>query len=120
MASLHNQTRDYVVGSLDTPFDPDLWQAVLMRLNAHRGKYWANPNLGSRFYLMRRSKDVTRHRIIAKQYADEALADLIPTRVAAITTIATQSQKSRIDLNVEITKLTGDKQSIIYFVKVGS
>lgn len=119
MASLTNQTRDYILESLDAPFDADLWQAVLMRLNTQRGKYWANPNLGSRFYLMRRSKDVARNRLFAKQYADEALADLTPERVAAITTTVTQSEQSRIDLQIEITRLTGDKQSIIYFVKVG-
>lgn len=119
MANLSVNTRDYVIASLDLPFDVELWQSVLMRLNTHRGGYWANPNLGSRFHLMRRSKDVARNRLIAKQYADEALRDLMPARVAAITTTVSQLEKGRINLKIEITRLTGDKQSIIYFVKVG-
>ena len=119
MAKLDLKTRDYIVESLDENFDVDLIQAIIMRLNIHRGKYWADPNLGSRFYLLRRSKDVTRMLQIVKQYAEEALADLIPNRLQALVVSTTQSIKSRIDLHIEITRLTGEKQTIPYFVSVG-
>ena len=119
MAHLTTNTRDYIIESLDAPLDADLVQAVLMRLNVHRGKYWANPDIGSRFYLMRRAKDVPRNLLLAKQYADEALDDLVPARAQSIITTAQRIEKGRIDLHIEITRLTGEKQIIIYFIQVG-
>jgi hypothetical protein len=76
MAKIDIKTRDYIVESLDENFDVDLIQAIIMRLKIQRRKYWANPNLGSRLYLLRRSKDVPRNRLLAVQYAEEALEDL--------------------------------------------
>lgn len=119
MAKLDFKTRDYEIESLAENFDINLVQAVLLRLAIHRGKYWANKNLGSRLYLLKRSKDVARNRLLAKQYATEALEDLIPERIQDMDVIATQSEQSRIDLRIELTKFTGEKQTIIYFVPVG-
>ena len=119
MAEINLKTRDYVIESLNKKFDVSLVQAVIMRLLVHRGKYWANPNLGSRFYLLRRSKDVPRNLLLAEQYAFEALDDLLESRVEDIDITATQSEKSRIDLLIEITQLTGEQQTILYFVPVG-
>ncbi|AZN69314.1 hypothetical protein DX910_14710 [Acinetobacter haemolyticus] len=119
MANIDLKTRDYIVDSLDENFDADLFQAVIMRLNIHRGKYWANPNLGSRFYLLKRSKDVPRNKLLAIQYAEEALADLVPGRIADLDVTASQNERSRLNLHIEITLLTGQKQNIIYFVPVG-
>lgn len=119
MAHLTTNTRDYIIQSLDTPLDADLVQAVLMRLNVHRGKYWANPDLGSRFYLMRRAKDVPRNLLLAKQYADEALDGLVPARAQSLITTAKRSEKGRVDLHIEVERLTGAKQIIIYFIQVG-
>ena len=51
-------------------------QAVCQRLNIHRRKYWKDPNLGSRSYTLRRSKDVPRIVQLEQQYAEEALSDL--------------------------------------------
>lgn len=120
MAALTLDTRDYVLMSLDAAFAPDLEQAIFMRLNIQRGKYWANPNLGSRFYLLRRAKDVSRNVLLCKQYADEALEDLMPDRVASIVTRATQTVQSRVDLHIEVTHLSGSQQTILYHVPVGN
>lgn len=119
MAEINLKTRDYVIESLNQKFDVSLIQAIIMRLLVHRGKYWANPNLGSRLHLLRRSKDVPRNLLLAEQYAYEALEDMEDSRVVNIDVTATQSEKSRIDLLIEITQLTGEKQSILYFVPVG-
>lgn len=119
MAKIDLKTSDYIVESLDENFNPELIQAIVMRLKIHRRKYWANPNLGSRLYLLRRSKDVPRNKLLAVQYADEALEDLIPSRVADIDVTASQSERSRLDLHIEVTLLTGQKQTILYFVPVG-
>ncbi|MFW1840058.1 phage GP46 family protein [Acinetobacter gyllenbergii] len=119
MGIINLETKDYVLTSLDAAFNDDIVQSVCMRLNIHRGKYWADPNLGSRFYLLRRSKDVPRMLQTVRQYAEEALADLVPARVQALSVTANQTVKSRVDLNIEITRLTGEKQTIPYFVPVG-
>ena len=119
MAKIDLKTRDYVVESLDENFSSDLLQSIILRLSIHRGKYWANPNLGSRFYLLKRSKDLPRIRLLAIQYAQEALEDLKPSRVADIEVTASQSERSRLYLHIEVTLLTCQKQTIIYFVPVG-
>nr|DAE96194.1 MAG TPA: hypothetical protein [Caudoviricetes sp.] len=119
MGNINLETKDYVLTSLDAAFNDDVVQVVCQRLNIHRGRYWADPNLGSRFYTLKRSKDVPRMLQIVKQYAEEALTDLVPSRLQALVVSATQSVKSRIDLHIEITRLTGEKQTIPYFVSVG-
>ena len=67
---------------------------------------------------MRRSKDVTRTIQTVKQYAEEALEGLVPNRFASILVNAIQTVKSQVDLNIEVTQLSGQKQTILYFVKV--
>ncbi|MHA4952253.1 hypothetical protein FR838_18330 [Acinetobacter pittii] len=119
MANINLETKDYVLMSLDTAFSKDEVQAVCQRLNIHRGKYWANPNLGSRFYTLRRSKDVPRMIQIVKQYAEEALAGMVPDRFASILVNAVQTAQSRVDLNIDVVQLSGQKQTIQYFVPVG-
>ncbi|MCU4395973.1 phage GP46 family protein [Acinetobacter junii] len=119
MGTINLETKDYVLTSLDAAFNDDVVQVVCQRLNIHRGRYWADPNLGSRFYTLKRSKDVPRMLQIVKQYAEEALTDLVPNRLQDLVVSSTQTIKSRIDLKIEITRLTGEKQTIPYFVAVG-
>lgn len=119
MAAINLETKDYVLTSLDEAFKDDVVQAVCMRLNLHRGKYWANPHLGSRFHTFRRSKDVPRMLLLAKQYAEEALSDLVPSKLDSFSVFAKQSAVSQIDLEIEIIRLTGQTQKISYFVPVG-
>ena len=57
MGTINLETKDYVLLSLDQAFKDDVVQAVCQRLNIRR-KYWKDPNLGSRSYTLRRSKDV--------------------------------------------------------------
>ncbi|WP_333663198.1 phage GP46 family protein [Acinetobacter sp.] len=119
MGNINLETKDYVLTSLDAAFNDDVVQSACLRLNIHRGRYWADPDLGSRFYMLKRSKDVPRMLQIVKQYAEEALADLVPARLQSLIVSTTQTIKSRIDLSIEITRLTGEKQTIQYFVTVG-
>lgn len=120
MAVINLETKDYVLTSLDEAFHDDAVQMVCQRLNIHRRKYWGNSNLGSRFYTFRRSKDVPRMLLLAKQYAEEALADLIPSRLNAVQVSAIQTMTSQIDLTIEVTRLTGKTQKIAYFLPVGA
>ncbi|WP_151730363.1 phage GP46 family protein [Acinetobacter junii] len=119
MATINLETKDYVLMSLDAVFSKDEVQAICQRLNIHRAKYWAKPNLGSRFYTLKRSKDVPRMIQIVEQYAEEALAGLVPDRFASILVNAVQTVQSRVDLDIEVTRLSGQKQTIQYFVPVG-
>lgn len=119
MANINLETKDYVLTSLDDAFSLDVVQSICNRLNIQRGRYWANPNLGSRFYTLQRSKDVPRMIGLVKQIADEALAGLVPNRLSSINTVVTQTIRSRVDLTIDTVRLTGEKQTITYFVQVG-
>ncbi|MBF7683904.1 phage GP46 family protein [Acinetobacter sp. B5B] len=119
MANINLDTKDYVLTSLDAVFTQDDVQCICQRLNIHRGKYWANPNLGSQLHTLKRSKDVPRMLQLVQQYAQEALNDLVPSRLSDIVVSTSQRISSRIDLNIEVTRLTGQKQNIAYFVAVG-
>lgn len=119
MGTINLESKDYVLLSLDATFINEDVQCVCQRLGIHRGKYWRDPNLGSRFYLLQRSKDLTRNVLLAKQYAEEAILDMVPTRFQSIVVNATQTVKSRVDLLIDVTRLTGEKQTIPYFVAVG-
>ncbi|VXA54668.1 conserved hypothetical protein [Acinetobacter proteolyticus] len=119
MGNINLETKDYVLSSLNDAFSDDVVQSVYFRLNMRRRRYWANPDQGSRLYTLRRSKDVPRMLQTVRQYAEEALADLVPERLQSLAVSATQKVKSRIELNIEITRLTGEKQTIPYFVPVG-
>ena len=119
MGNINLETKDYVLMSLDSAFNDDVVQSACLRLNIHRYRYWADPNLGSRLYTLKRSKDVPRMLQIVKQYAEEALADLVPARLQSLIVSTTQTIKSRIDLSIEITRLTGERQTIQYFVPIG-
>lgn len=119
MATIDLESKDYVLLSLDAAFINDDVQCVCQRLGIHRGKYWANKNLGSRLYLLSRSKDLPRNLLLAKQYAEEALEDLVPSRFESIAVSAKQSEKSRVDLIIDAVRITGESQKIMYFVPVG-
>ncbi|CAD9194022.1 phage GP46 family protein [Acinetobacter bohemicus] len=119
MATIDLESKDYVLLSLDATFINDDVQCVCQRLGIHRGKNWANENLGSRLYLLSRSKDLPRNLLLAKQYAEEALEDLVPSRFESITVLASQSEKSRVDLTIDTVRITGESQKIMYFVPVG-
>ena len=119
MAAINLETKDYVLLSLDATFVNDDVQCVCQRLGIHRGKYWANPKLGSRLFTLSRSKDLPRNLLLAKQYAEEALEDLVPSRFESIAVLATQSEKSRVDLTINTVSITGESQKILYFVPVG-
>lgn len=119
MGTINLETKDYVLLSLDQAFKDDVVQAVCQRLNIHRRKYWKDKNIGSRSYTLRRSKDVPRIVQLEQQYAEEALSDLVPDRLASVVVSATQTVQSQVNLLIEVTKLTGEKQTIPYFVAVG-
>ena len=60
----------------------DLSNAIYLRITTPLGSYWADPTLGSKFYLFKRAKDVERNKTLALQYAQEALQPLIASKRA--------------------------------------
>lgn len=119
MAAINLETKDYVLLSLDATFVNDDVQCVCQRLGIHRGKYWANSKLGSRLFTLSRSKDLPRNLLLAKQYAEEALEDLVPERFLDLNVSVQNSEVGRIDLLIEVTRLNGQIGKILYFVPVG-
>ncbi len=119
MGTINLENKDYVLLSLDAAFSDDDVQCICLCLNIHRGKYWRDPNRGSRLYTLQRAKDLSRNVLLAKQYAEEALEHLVPSRFESIVINATQSVKSRVDLAIDVIRLSGEKQTIPYFVAVG-
>ncbi|GEM_PF-510086 len=111
--------KDYVIHSLNNAFTQDDIQSVLICLHQHRGKHFAKPNQGSYLYKLRRAKDVERNKVLARQYAEQALEHMMPNRFKQIDVSASRTAAGRIDLTIKLTKLGGQSQIIHYFVKIG-
>lgn len=67
---------DPTTGSYTGTRTATLSNAVYLRLMTPLGSYWAVPSMGSKLHLLKREKDVKRVHILAKQYAEQALAPL--------------------------------------------
>ncbi|MEQ1412259.1 phage GP46 family protein [Acinetobacter indicus] len=119
MAEIDFQNKDYVLPSLNSAFTQDDIQSVLICLYQHRGQHFATPDQGSYLYKLRRSKDVERNKVLARQYAQQALEHMVPNRFRDIQVMAERKEQSRIDLTITLTKLSGQAQIIHYFVPVG-
>ncbi|MDL2266758.1 phage GP46 family protein [Desulfovibrio sp. OttesenSCG-928-G15] len=119
----------------DTALDPytgdytgqrtgDLSNAVYMRLFTPLGSYWADPSIGSRLHLLARSKDLPNVRVLAKAYADEALAPLVRDGRAEKVTVDVQelapddTGAGRMLLLIDIVDLTGKTRTYSYPYKV--
>lgn len=111
--------KDYLIPSFNQAFTQDDIQSILICLHGHRGKYFAKPDQGSFLYKLRRAKDVERNKTLARQYAEQALAHLVPTRFSQIVVTAQRTERGRIDLKIEVTSLSNAVQIIHYFVAVG-
>lgn len=59
-------------------------QRVLMRLSAHRGAFWPDPDYGSRLYTLPRLKPVQRP-AAAKEFVTEALSGETDVAVESVT-----------------------------------
>ena len=95
-----------------------LANAVYLRLMTPLGSWWADPTLGSRLHELERELDVPRVRILARQYAEQALASLIPERASRISVTTDQRRTSWCDLRVSVVDLTGQEQVFKHPVRV--
>lgn len=118
-------TADYVLTNGTPARDPagGLGNAVYLRLMTPLGSYWADATLGSRLHEIQREKDLARVEILARQYAQLALAPLLADGRARSIDIATERTKlsaggSRLNLLIEVTDAAGNRLSFTHPVKV--
>lgn len=86
-----------------------LENAVYLRLMTPLGSYWANPLLGSRLHELAREKDVARVGLLAKQYAEQALATLMPTEAQSIEVTAQQPHNGWLLLEIKVVAVDGQE-----------
>ncbi len=104
-------TRDYVLLSGAAKRDPagGLANSCYLRLVTQLGSYWADKTLGSRLHELQRKKDVSRMALLAKQYAEQALAPILDAgRATQINVTTEQPHNGRLYLLIEITSASGE------------
>lgn len=96
-----------------------LANAVYLRLKTPLGSWWADPTLGSRLHELERELDLPRVRLLAKQYAQQALAPLIDTQRAQRVTISVAHPRNGwCDLLIGVVDNTGQEQQFQHPVRV--
>lgn len=115
-------TRDYVLLQGAVKRDPanGLLNACYLRLTVELGSYWEDVALGSKLYLLRREKDVPRMKVLAKQYAEQALAPILADgRATQITVTAMQPGDGRLYFLFEVIAASGQSLTFKHPVSVG-
>lgn len=108
-------TADYAGQRITT-----LANAVYIRLMTPLGSYWADELLGSRLHELAREKDVSRVRLLAKQYAEQALQPLVTRGEAQSVAVETYApHDGRMLLLVTVVDAGGRKQTFKHPVQVG-
>lgn len=96
-----------------------LANAVYLRLMTPLGSYWADPELGSLLYTLRREKDKSRVGRLATQYAESALKPLLSDgRATSITVNAEQPHNGWLLLSVEVVQADGQVQTFTQNIRV--
>ncbi|OOH87330.1 hypothetical protein BMT54_09985 [Pasteurellaceae bacterium 15-036681] len=107
-------TGDYTSDTIHT-----LQNAVYIRLTTPLGSWWANGRVGSLLHTISREKDVSRVGLIAQQYAEEALQDLLNDgRAKEITVTHEQPKNGRLHLFITVTDNRGETVTFKHPVKV--
>lgn len=96
-----------------------LANAVYLRLMTPLGSWWGDPTLGSRLHELERELDVTRVRVLAKQYAEQALAPLVDSgRARSVTVTAAHPRNGWCELLVGVIDATGQPHNFKHPVSV--
>lgn len=122
MSYINPETGDYIL--IDGTAKPDprdgLANAVYVRFTTPLGSYWADEKLGSRFHELKREKDVSRVKLLAIQFAENALAPLLSAkRIKSIAVEAFNPIKGRLELHTVITTLQNNIVRFQHFIQVG-
>lgn len=107
-------TGEYTAARID-----HLGNAVYLRLQTPLGSWWADTALGSRLHELARSKDVPRIRILAEQYAAQALQPLLDSgRARSIAVTSQQPHDGRCLLLITVEDATGRQSTFQHPVAV--
>lgn len=121
-ALINPTTRGYVLLENAVQRDPSngLLNACYLRLTVQLASYWADRTMGSKLHLLRREKDVSRVMVLAKQYAEQALAPLVDDgRATQIKVTARQPGNGCLYLLIEVTAASGETVAFKHPVSVG-
>ncbi|MGC6061358.1 phage GP46 family protein [Enterobacter kobei] len=114
-----DQTLSPVTGDYTRSRIYSIQNAVYLRLETPLGSYWADPTLGSRLHELRREKDLPRVRLLAVQYARQALQPLLDNgRAESITVDTRDGQKGWLVLLVTVTDGTGEPYTLQHPVRI--
>ena len=104
-------TCDYMLLSGAAQRNPagGLANACYLRLAVPLGSYWADKTLGSRLHELQREKDLARVAMLARQYAEQALAPILADgRATRIAVSTEQPHNGRLHLLIEVTAASGE------------
>lgn len=114
-AQINPTTRDYTGNRIN-----HLGNAVYLRLVTPMGTWWGDTTLGSRLHELQREKDVPRIQILARQYAEQALAPLVADgRARSVAVTTRQPHDGHCLMLVEVVDATGAPYTFEHFVAVG-
>lgn len=100
---LDTMTGDYTGRTTD-----NLQNAVYIRLMTPLGSWWADKTVGSLLHLLQREKDLERVRLLAEQYASEALQPIVNSgRADSIDVRAEQSDSGGLILRIRVQTAAG-------------
>ena len=120
-ALINPATGDYDIVAGAPVRDPagGLANAVYLRLMTPLGSYWRDTTLGSRLHELQREKDVGRVAILARQYAEQALAPIVADGRATRIDVSTERPgNGRLNLLIEVTAASGERLTFKHSVKV--
>lgn len=115
---------DYRLDPLTADYDrtriADLSNAIYLRICTPLGSYWADKTLGSKFYKLKRAKDLERNVKLAIQYGQEALQPLIDSKRAdKIVVEAEWPHNGTLRVYGEVYQYGDLLAAFTHFVKVG-
>ena len=99
---------DLTLSNNDIETHEGLETAILLSLFTDRGGWWGDPVLGSRLYLLARSKREQSVLSQAVDYAVEALSWLVEDRVASSVNVSAEFIPGGFGIAVDVTRPTGD------------
>ncbi|MBI5435959.1 MAG: phage GP46 family protein [Nitrosomonadales bacterium] len=109
-ALIDSSTRDYTLSNGAALRDPagGLSNSCYLRLSVPLGSYWPDKNFGSRLHELQREKDVARVAMLARQYAEQALAPILADGRATQINVSTERAAGRLNLLIEVTESSGE------------
>lgn len=120
-AWLNPATADYQLLSNSATRDPGdgLANAIYIRLMTPLGGWWQDTALGSRLHELVRQKDLKRVAVLAKQYAETALQQILDDgRATAIEITTEQPHNGRLHLLIQVTAASGKTLTFKFPIKV--